>query len=218
MLEVKGTADRSQPASSKTATAMNGANQRVLDPIDCAIFNSTAIKPMDTAEEADVPTAKVAPQLSTDSAFDPRSLFDEWFQAVETFRARDQVPAPGVLLNGYDLDFEGVVSFDDQLAEKLEADGTLVIGEHGKLEGDVSVTNALIDGVFKGNITATESVVIENHALVIGDIYTPMLTIRGGAIIEGKCHFEGSKERWAPPVWSVLKGGLARVWRGRIFH
>jgi cytoskeletal protein CcmA (bactofilin family) len=173
---------------------------------------------MITADEGDVPTADVAEQLSMDSALDIHSHFDEWFQAVETFRNREQEQLPaGVLLNGNDLDFEGVVSFDDQLAEKLEADGMLVVAEHGKLEGDVSVTNAWIDGVFKGNITATESVVIENHALVIGDIHTPMLTIRGGAIIEGKCHFEGPRERWAPPVWSALKGSLAKVWRGRIF-
>lgn len=174
---------------------------------------------MITTEEGDVPTADVAEQLSMDSAFDIHSHFDEWFQAVETFRNREQEQLPaGVLLNGNDLDFEGVVSFDDQLVEKLEAGGTLVVAEHGKLEGDVSVTNALIDGVFKGNITATESVMVENHALVIGDIHTPMLTIRGGAIIEGKCHFGVPRERWGPPVWSVLKGSLAKVWRGRMFQ
>jgi len=167
----------------------------------------------------DAPTADVAEQLSTDSAFDLHSHFDQWFQAVETLRNREQEQLPaGVLLNGNDLDFEGVVSFSDQLAEKLEASGTLVVAEHGKLEGHVYVTNALIDGVFKGNITATESVLVENHALVIGEIKTPMLTIRGGAIIEGTCHFEGPRERWGPPVWSVLRGSLAKVWRGRLFH
>jgi cytoskeletal protein CcmA (bactofilin family) len=174
---------------------------------------------MITPDEVDVPNADVAEQLFTNSAFDPHSHFDQWFQAVETFRNRDQDQLPAcVLLNGNALDFEGVISFDDQLVEKLDAGGTLVVAEHGKLEGDVSVTNALIDGVFKGNITATESVVVENHALVIGDIYTPMLTIRGGAIIEGNCHFEGPRERWGPPVWSVLKGSLAKVWRGKIFQ
>jgi cytoskeletal protein CcmA (bactofilin family) len=172
---------------------------------------------MNSLEERDVLTLNVADQLSMDSGFDPDTHFDEWLQHVETFRNRDQVePAAGVLLNGLDLDLEGVVSFDDQLAEKLEADGTLVVAEHGKLEGDVVVTNALIDGVFRGNITATEGVVIENHALVVGNINTPSLTIRAGAIIEGKIQFEGSRERWGPPVWSVLKGGLARVWRGRM--
>ena len=168
-------------------------------------------------EEGDVPTVD-AEQLSTHSVFDPGGHFDLWFQAVETFRNRDREPSPGVLLNDQDLEFESAVTFDDRLIERLVADGTLVVAEHGQLEGDVSVTNALINGVFKGNIIATESVVIQNHALVIGDIHTPTLTIRGGAIIEGTWHCEVPKERWGPPVWSVLKGGLARVWRGRIFQ
>lgn len=174
---------------------------------------------MNTVEYEDASFADVANQLSTDSVFDPRSRFDEWWQAVDVFRNRAEAePSAGVLLNGYDLDFEGVVSFDDQLAEKLEGDGALVIAEHGKLEGDVNVSNAWIDGVFKGNINASEGVILGNHALVVGDIYTPMLSIRGGAIIEGRCYFDGPKERWAPPVWSVLKGSLARVWRGGFFN
>jgi cytoskeletal protein CcmA (bactofilin family) len=175
---------------------------------------------MNTVEQEDVRTSDVtADHLSLDSVFDPDSYFGEWLAAIEALREREpEEPSAGVLLNGNELDFEGVVSFDDQLAERLEAPGTLVVAEHGRLQGDVDVTLALIDGVFKGNITATEGVVIENHAVVIGDIYTPMLTIRGGAIIDGNCHFEEPKERWGPPVWSALKVSLARVWRGRIFQ
>lgn len=64
---------------------------------------------------------------------------------------------------------------------------------------------AVIDGLFKGKITATEQVMLENHALVIGEINTPILTIRGGAIIEGQCYFDPREhvelplERWEPP-------------------
>ncbi|MEK6282716.1 MAG: polymer-forming cytoskeletal protein [Acidobacteriota bacterium] len=175
---------------------------------------------MSTFEQANVRTSDATEDhLSLASVFDPDTYFREWLAAIEAVRDREpEEPSAGVLLNGNDLDFEGVVSFDDQLAEKLEAPGTLVVAEHGSLHGDVYVTLALINGVFKGNIAATEGVVIENHAVVIGDIYTPMLTIRGGAIIEGKCYFEEPKERWGPPVWSALKGSLARVWRGRIFQ
>ena len=94
----------------------------------------------------------------------------------------------------------------------------MVVTEDGRFKGNVQVTTAVIDGVFKGKITATENIVLENHALVIGEIRTPTLEIRGGAIIEGRCRFDGTTrlDRWEPPGWEFLKEGLAKVWRGRL--
>lgn len=170
--------------------------------------------------ERTVKTADVVNERPfADSVMDPGIYFDQWLVALDEYRNRKPLEdSAGVLLNGEDLDFENVLAFDDQLAEKLEAPGTLVVTERGILKGDVEVSVALIDGVFKGNITATESVVIENHAVVIGDINTPELTIRGGAIIEGKCTFPGPKEKEKenPPVWSALRVSLSKVWRGRV--
>ena len=172
------------------------------------------------AEEEVIQTADVTrANLAAELAFDPAGYFDQWLSAVEEFCQRERPDTSGVLLNGHDLDFENVVTFDDQLAETLEAPGTLVVAEHGILKGNVEVSNAVIDGVFKGNITATDNVVVENHAVVIGDIITRELTIRGGAIIEGKCSFHGPREKEVPPpVWSALKISLSKVWRTRRSH
>jgi Polymer-forming cytoskeletal len=151
--------------------------------------------------------------------FDPAPYFSKWLEAVNVFRFRQPAePSPGVLLNGHELDDEGIPCFDDQLLEKLETLGTLVVAEHGQLSGDVEVSVALIDGVFKGNITATEHVVVENHGVVIGDITTPKLMIRGGAIIEGKCEMGKMKENSEPPVQSARKESFVKVLRGRLFH
>jgi bactofilin len=190
-----------------------------------------------TTVEVDVHTADVArDQPSADSEFDPGAQFDQWFQAVETFRNREhQEPAPGVLLNGSELDYGSGGSFDDHLADKLEMPGTLLVAEHGMLQGDVSVTIAVIRGVFKGKITATDSVIVDNHAVIIGEIDTPALTIQGGAIIEGKCHLDNQKclledkrngegrvknqmTDEEPPVRSTRRVSLKRVWPVRIFH
>ena len=212
------------------------------------MVSSTATKQVRTVD-VDVQTGDVnEDQPSADSGFDPGALFDQWVQAVETFRNREHEDrVPGVLLNGSELDYGSGGSFDDQLADKLEIPGTLVVAEHGLLQGDVTVTVAVIRGVFKGKITATDSVIVENHAVVIGEIDTPALIIQGGAIIEGKCHLENQKcllddkikdegtvesqltlkdqmalenqvHEEEPPVRSTRKVSLKRVWRGRIFH
>ena len=163
--------------------------------------------------------AGVLDQSSLEDQFAPDAHFGEWLQAVESFRNRTEATTlPGAYLEKGDLNFEDVLSFYDHFEDKISSKGTLVVTEHGKLHADVEVTVAMIDGIFKGNITATEGVVLENHALVIGDIYTPELTIRGGAIIEGKVRFDARPQTsWERPRWEAFKVGFARVWRGRIF-
>lgn len=159
------------------------------------------------------------PDQSFEDSFAPGAHFNEWLQAVESFRNREEATSlPGAYLENGTLDFEDVLTFYDYFENKISSEGTLVITEQGRLQADVEVTVAIIDGVFKGNITATEGVVLENHAFVIGDIYTPELTIRGGAIIEGKIHFDMRPQTsWERPSWEAFKVGVARVWRNRIF-
>jgi hypothetical protein len=158
--------------------------------------------------------------------FTPAAYFDEWLESIEAFRERQRQPAAAeISIDGEDLDFETAFGFDNAL-DKIENPGALILAEHGSLQADIVVSSALISGVLRGNITASESVVIENHAVVIGDINTPRLTIRGGAIIDGECYFQGVQEPepppvWStepPPVWSALKGGLVKVWRTRLFQ
>lgn len=170
-------------------------------------------------DESDSQPAGVLDQSSFEDPFAPAMHFGAWLQAVESFRKReDATSLPGAYLERNNLNFEDALSFYDHVEDKISSKGTLVVTEHGKLQADVEVTVAMIDGIFKGKITATEGVVLENHALVIGDIYTPELTIRGGAIIEGKVRFHGRpKTNWERPRWEAFKVGFARVWRGRIF-
>src|ERR1044071_10185652 len=83
--------------------------------------------------------------------FDPQPYFGKWLESMESFRFRELVePSPGVLFDGDDLDFEGKISFDEDLPQRLESPGTLVVAEHGKLAGNIEVSTALIDGIFKG--------------------------------------------------------------------
>lgn len=170
-------------------------------------------------DASDFQGTAVLNQPSVADPFAPDVHFGEWLQAVESFRTRAQAePLPEAYLENGDLKFEDVLSFYDDVEDRISCRGTLVVTEHARLQADVEVTVAMIDGVFKGKITATKGVVLENHALVIGDIYTPELTIRGGAIIEGKCRFEVRPQtRWERPRWEAFKVGFARVWRGRIF-
>jgi len=177
------------------------------------------------------PQAIASDAAVNDAVFDPAAHFGEWLQALEEFRNRPRTESrPSVYLADAGPAFAEPLSLDDQFPDAIRSEGTLVVTEYGTVEADVEVTVAVIDGVFKGKIAASEHVILENHALVIGDIYTPALTIRGGAILEGQCYFqpieqhfeplaqiEVTPQEWERPGWQAIKVGFAKV-RGRIFQ
>ncbi len=85
--------------------------------------------------------------------------------------------------------FEGTLRVDGYATGFLRSlTGTLIIGEFGEVEADIIVATAMIDGVLRGNIHATERVVLKSHARVFGNIESPALSIAPGAVFEGRCH------------------------------
>jgi len=167
----------------------------------------------------EVPQDLIALEPASETGFNPGACFGEWLRAVENSRNREPSALPACYLEDAEGNLFDKTPAHGPFARRFRSEGTLVVSEDGRFHGNVKVTSAVIDGIFKGKITATENIVLENHALVIGEIRTPMLEIRGGAIIEGTCSFEGSRiERWEPPGWEFLKEGLAKVWRGRPPH
>ena len=189
-----------------------------------------------TAEETnDCPTssgalpAMVSDQANVDVVFEPAAYFGEWLQALKDFRGRPpRGSGPSVYLADCYPDLTGRMSLDNQPPDEIRSEGTLVITEYGTLEADVAVNVAVIDGIFKGKVSASERVILKNHGLVIGEINTPALTIHGGAIIEGRVYFQPPEEplvsldaptaAWEQPGFNAPKVGFARVWLSRIFQ
>ena len=83
--------------------------------------------------------------------------------------------------------FAGVLRVDGLLSGNIRsAHGTLVMTDQGRVKADVDVRIALIDGYLEGNLRATEQVVLDRNARVAGNIYSPSLTIKDGAVFEGR--------------------------------
>jgi cytoskeletal protein CcmA (bactofilin family) len=67
--------------------------------------------------------------------------------------------------------------------------GTLIVSETAEVQGNIFVATAIIEGLLRGDIRATERVELGPGARVIGNIETPALAIQPGAVFEGQCHF-----------------------------
>ena len=64
--------------------------------------------------------------------------------------------------------------------------GRLTLSKSGLIEGDVSVTNADIDGTIKGDITVSEQITLHKNARVEGNVHYRRVEINKGAQINGQ--------------------------------
>ncbi len=154
--------------------------------------------------------AALAGRSSAD-AFDPSVHFERWLQDIsgqpppvpeipETANAEDSQfyigSFPG---SNCEVAFEGVLHFDGYSIGNINSpQGTLVLTQRGRIEADIEVAVAVINGTVTGNISASERVVLDSNARVTGLIRTRALSVRLGAVLDGDCIFIDVAENfWA---------------------
>jgi cytoskeletal protein CcmA (bactofilin family) len=88
------------------------------------------------------------------------------------------------------VDFGGGLRVDGvihgSVNESGSKPGTLVLSEHGRIEGAINVSHAVINGVVIGPLRASEYVELQAKSHVTGDVSYKTLEIHIGAVVEGK--------------------------------
>lgn len=100
----------------------------------------------------------------------------------------------GTKLTG-ETSFQAMLRVDGHLTGTVTSEnGTLIIGSSGKVDADIMVASAMINGTVNGDVITTERLELGRTARVMGNIQTPRLTIEDGAILEGSCMMMKAKE------------------------
>lgn len=100
----------------------------------------------------------------------------------------------GTTLTG-ETDFQKLFRIDGHLTGRVTSEsGTLIIGASGKVDADIAVATAVVNGTVNGDISATEKIQLGRTARVVGNIQAARLIIEDGAIIEGSCSMLKAKE------------------------
>jgi cytoskeletal protein CcmA (bactofilin family) len=113
---------------------------------------------------------------------------------------------PSETVIGADASFKGELAFDGSLRVdgkfegKLMTKGNLTLSKGAALAGEVHVGGATLDGIFKGNLNASEKVELNATAQVQGDIRAPRLVVAEGATLIGNVAISPD----------ILKGGAER--------
>ena len=81
----------------------------------------------------------------------------------------------------------GDMRIDGILEGDLTTKGRVVIGETGRIRGDLICKNVDIWGIFEGKITASDSTNFRAMANITGEIKSSKLYIEAGAKFNGSC-------------------------------
>lgn len=93
----------------------------------------------------------------------------------------------GTVVTG-EANFKSLMRVDGHLSGRItSSDGTLMVGANGKVDANIEVAIAMIQGTVNGDIIASQRLEIGRAGKVSGNIQTPSLVIEQGALFEGSC-------------------------------
>lgn len=100
----------------------------------------------------------------------------------------------GTMLTG-ETTFQAMLRVDGHLTGRVTSEtGTLIVGSTGRVDANIMVGTAMVNGTVNGDIIATEKIELGRTARVIGNVQTPRLMIEDGAVFEGSCSMLKSRE------------------------
>lgn len=102
----------------------------------------------------------------------------------------DSLIGAGTVVEG-NIRFSGGLRIDGEVRGNIEAAegasaSTLVLSEHARVEGSVSVSHLLSNGTVVGSVKVGESLELQSRSRILGDVEYLMIEMHQGAIIEGR--------------------------------
>jgi cytoskeletal protein CcmA (bactofilin family) len=126
---------------------------------------------------------------------------------------RDEIPSSlggsSDLLLGAGSEFEGkltlkgTVRIDAIVKGSIETDDVLIVGEHARIEANISCGTVIVHGQVNGNVRATTAIELKASARVRGDLDTPSLSAEKGAFLQGAVRMEGLERSAHRPATSA---------------
>jgi cytoskeletal protein CcmA (bactofilin family) len=107
----------------------------------------------------------------------------------------DSLIGAGTSLVG-DVTFSGGLRVDGEIRGNVRAaDGqpaTLVLSEHARIEGEISVSHVVINGTVIGPVHSSDFLELQSRAKVTGDVEYATIEMHLGAIVQGRLVHQGA--------------------------
>lgn len=100
----------------------------------------------------------------------------------------DSLIGAGTRVEG-SIRFSGGLRIDGEVSGSVEAiegaSSTLVLSEHARVEGGISVAHLVSNGTVVGSVNVSESLEMQSKARIVGDVDYALIEMHQGAVIEG---------------------------------
>ncbi len=107
----------------------------------------------------------------------------------------DSLIGAGTSIEG-DVSFSGGLRIDGQVKGNVSATGdqasTLVVSEHARIEGEVSVSHVVVNGTIIGPVRSSEFLELQPKARVTGDVEYSSIEMHLGAVVQGRLIHQGT--------------------------
>lgn len=107
----------------------------------------------------------------------------------------DSLIGAGTSIEG-DISFSGGLRIDGQVKGNVRATddqaSTLVVSEHARIEGEVSVSHVVVNGTIIGPVRSGEFLELQPKARVTGDVEYSSIEMHLGAVVQGRLIHQGT--------------------------
>ena len=119
------------------------------------------------------------------------------------FKKSNKIDSRIDTLIGADTRVEGNIFFSGGLridgavrgnvAEPSDTPSTLILSEHGRVEGAVAAAKIVLNGKVIGPVKAGQFIELQSKARITGDLHYKSLEMHTGAVIEGRLIYIGEE-------------------------
>jgi cytoskeletal protein CcmA (bactofilin family) len=99
------------------------------------------------------------------------------------------IMGPGTVVKG-EISVNGDFRVDGTLTGNIHCKGKIVVGQTGRIEGEIICQSADFSGEVRATVKVSELLTLKETAIYSGDITTGKLAIEPGAKFSGTCKME----------------------------
>lgn len=86
------------------------------------------------------------------------------------------------------MTFRTELVIDGEVEGSIKSTGTLTVGPHGRICGEIRAGSVIVQGTVEGNVFASDRCALEGGATLRGDIEAPRLAVNENATFLGSAN------------------------------
>lgn len=98
-----------------------------------------------------------------------------------------------------EINSSGSVRIDGSVEGRLNIHGDLILGEKGKIKGEIQADNVILAGRIEGNVLAKGRLEITATGTMLGDASCNIIVIDEGGVLDGTSRMSRGEEKSRTP-------------------